>query len=122
VVFVYGTLMSGLDNHATLAGLGARFLCAASIGGRLYICDDPALVLCDDGPRVLGEVYELPDEARALRVLDAFEDEGIVYARRRCDVLTAAGSLCAFVYVTLMPIELCTLVEGGDYRAFLARS
>lgn len=79
LVFVYGTLKRGGENHALLAN--QRFLGTArtTSGYRLYGLDGyPGLLEDPQGPgEVSGEVWEV--DASALRALDELEgvDEGL---------------------------------------------
>lgn len=75
-LFVYGTLRSGGEESAVLAG--SRLIGPASVAGTLYETENgyPALMLAGPG-RVHGEVWRCPPEV--LRELDAYEgvEEGL---------------------------------------------
>ncbi|MBV9645931.1 MAG: gamma-glutamylcyclotransferase [Candidatus Eremiobacteraeota bacterium] len=111
--------MRGLENHGVLLGLGASFVAEGSVSGRLYHCRYPAFVPCADGGlRVQGELYGFRAIRAALSVLDAFEDEGAMYARIVVPVRRRDGSRApeAYAYRYLLPTEGCRLVPSGDFR------
>lgn len=116
-LFVYGTLMSGLDcamgreQRAHLAG-SARSFGAGFVQGRLYdLGHYPGLVASDDpGDQVAGEVLRLADAAATLGWLDAYEGIGAADG----DGVTAEAD----EYVRmLMPVRLKggTLVSAWVY-------
>lgn len=108
-LFVYGTLMGGLDcamgreQRVHLAG-SARSFGAGIVQGRLYdLGHYPGLVTSDDpGEQVAGEVLRLTDAAATLGWLDAYEGIGAAGG----DGVTAQAD--EYVRI-LMPVRL----EGG---------
>ncbi len=79
-LFVYGSLKRGFALHPHLVRLGARFLARAKVAAELvdggpYPGARPA---SRQGKWIQGELFELRQPARALRVLD--EVEGFVAA------------------------------------------
>ena len=81
LLFVYGTLRRGGDNHAKLAG--ARYISSARTVAGYELVDMggyPAVLEhgCD---AIVGELYEI-DDALSKR-LDAFEEVPTLYERKR---------------------------------------
>jgi gamma-glutamylaminecyclotransferase len=115
-VFVYGSLMSGLEHHDTLAH--ASFLGPATtlVTYRLYAIDYyPAAVIDDAGCALEGELYQVDD--LTLAALDAVEDAPGYFERARTAVSWGAE---AFIYV--LPRERLPrgdggAVDGGSWRA-----
>jgi len=109
LVFVYGTLRSGQVNASLMNG--ARFIARATARGRLYACRWPAFI--DGDGFVVGELYEVDDEQ--LACLDAFEDEGVSYARERREVRDESGANhAAWIYRWLGSLEGCRPIPSGD--------
>ena len=72
-LFVYGTLMKGMNAYELLAGTGARFVAEASIQGRLYdVGDYPAVVKVNEADAsVAGELFVATDATMA--AVDEYE-------------------------------------------------
>lgn len=116
LVFVYGTLRLGCENASRMDQ--ARFVARATARGRLYACRWPAFVKGDG--YVVGEIYAVNQEQLAL--LDAFEDEGRLYARERCDVRDEHGERrSAWIYRWLGSIEECRPIPSGDVSRVLGK-
>ncbi|KAG6611264.1 Gamma-glutamylaminecyclotransferase A [Phytophthora cinnamomi] len=133
LVFVYGTLKTGLYNYTTYLrpaiALGkASFVGAARTTNEDYhmVLDDQAWYPClyrapSHGYRVAGEVYSVDDDTlAALDVLEEVDDD--LYARDEIDVDLIDGerkgeTLSCHVY--LMPIfdDLPKLQRIADYTA-----
>ena len=108
VLFVYGTLRRGFELHHHLARLGARFLTEARVAAELidrgrYPGVRPA---GRKGKWVRGELFQLRQPARDLRVLD--EVEGFI---------TGAPERSEFVRATTEVI----LNNGAQWRAWIYR-
>ncbi len=104
LVFVYGTLMQGRENHE-------KFLSEASFKGQAHI-EGYALydlgsypgIIAEEEQKVLGEVYEI--DAKILRELDWLEDEGDLYQRVITKVFFTEGSHGeAYVYRYLKSVS-----------------
>ncbi|MCL6516980.1 gamma-glutamylcyclotransferase family protein [Alicyclobacillus sp.] len=102
LVFVYGSLREGEQNHHFLRG-AVRVARRARVHGRLYDTGEgyPAMIP-DETAWTQGEVYRVDDQA--LNRIDWLEDyhgEGRdnLYNRRVMRVETEVGPLEAFVYV-----------------------
>jgi len=121
-LFVYGTLMSGGENHCLLAGR-AGLIGLGRMRGRLFLVDYfPGLVDSDDPAEiVVGEVWRL-DEPDLLRMLDEFE--GCVEApplfvrASRTVTIDDGGTLTAWVYVYARSTAGQRAIPSGDWRAF----
>ena len=116
-LFVYGTLRRQSSAHGLLEG--SRYFAKASLGGTLYdLGQYPGLVRDNaGGGRVVGEVYELPNQTahRMLRALDRYE--GNEFVRRRTFVTLANGvRRAAWVYVLRSrPSRSVRKIESGRY-------
>lgn len=88
-LFVYGTLKRGFDLHDVLRGQTFCSVVASLTRGRLFDCGNwPALVACDDGQFVRGELYRVSDAC--LQRCDDVEDVGTgLYERRLIDLCTS---------------------------------
>ncbi|MCX7779548.1 MAG: gamma-glutamylcyclotransferase [Negativicutes bacterium] len=129
-IFVYGTLMTGMDNYHLIQPFVRS--CAPAVMRNAMLYDltygYPALVLAKGPCQVYGEIMELADIDRALAVLDRLEDyfgEGCqdnLYDRLVCEVYELSGrARDAYVYVWSRPGELATVgrpVESGCWRSF----
>lgn len=129
-IFVYGTLMRGMENFRLIAPFAASVE-AAEADGALYHLPYGYPALAPGGAgTVRGEAVRARDMAAALAVLDELEDyrgpgdpanlyERVVVAVR----LTSGGEVAAYVYVWARPEELAAIgvpVPGGCWRAFMA--
>ena len=82
ILFVYGTLMAGQENHRQLAG--ARFVGKARTLARYTLARAGGFPALREGgtTAVPGELYDLDESV--LPALDAFEGEG--YVRKDVDL------------------------------------
>jgi gamma-glutamylaminecyclotransferase len=114
-IFVYGSLLRGLANHAVLGA--ARYLGTARTEPRWTLRSLGSFpALCAGGyTSVAGELYELND-AELARV-DRLEGHPTFY--RRTALTLADGSL-AETYVYQHDTRELPLVPSGDWRAFQA--
>lgn len=118
-LFVYGSLMRGMEAHPRLRG--ARLLGEGTVRARLF--DLGAYPGAVPGAGVVkGEVWEL--EEGALAALDAYEGfvarapEESLFVRRRVVVrLVLGGSVRAWIYFAARVPDGTPEVEGGDWRA-----
>ncbi|GMF11369.1 unnamed protein product [Phytophthora lilii] len=133
LVFVYGTLKTGLYNYTTYLqpaiALGkASFVGAARTSREDFhmVLDDQAFYPClyrapTEGYRVSGEVYSVDDDTlAALDVLEEVDDD--LYARDEIDVELLSGERkgdTVSCQVYLMPIldDLPNLERITDYTA-----
>ncbi|HXG36580.1 MAG TPA: gamma-glutamylcyclotransferase family protein [Dehalococcoidia bacterium] len=128
-LFVYGTLMNGMEANVILASKGARYVGSGVIQGRLYdLGEYPAAVKSDDPNEVVvGELYELPDLA-ALRGLDAYEEfepdqpDGSVFIREEVTVRMPEERgrevrAWAYFYNPALQVRGARRISSGDYRA-----
>lgn len=118
-VFVYGTLLRGLERNDALGA--SRYLGPALIHATLYDLGSYPGIKRGSTP-VAGEIYEV--DASTLGRLDAIEDyyptdpAASLYLRKtvqaRC--LEDGSDVDVFAYFYAPPIEGCTLIAHGDYR------
>jgi gamma-glutamylcyclotransferase (GGCT)/AIG2-like uncharacterized protein YtfP len=127
-LFVCGTLRSGLvpDEVAGVMGRMLR-IGAASVPGRLYdLGDYPGAVLdpnCD--AKIIGEVFQLPDDDAVIAALDAYEgidpqDSGdSMFVRREAEITIEGGAnLQCWIYVYNRDVASATLITSGDYLIY----
>lgn len=131
LLFVYGTLLSGLSNHHHMQG--ARCLGPASVQGALFdLGEYPAMVMtgarAEPLETVMGELYQI--EASHLQRLDTLEEvdpesiENSMYLRVTSEVTWLASTmpqtLRAQIYVYNWSLEGRPRIENGDFRRHIA--
>lgn len=114
-LFVYGTVRRGGVRAMNDLFPGAKFVGGGEVSGRLYdLGEYPGLQLGGSGSRVVGEVYEIDDEA--LGKLDDIEASSD-YRRGRVEVSLFGGDrVTCWVYAPAS--EVCLgrrLIESGDW-------
>lgn len=113
LLFVYGTLRRGADNHAELSG--AQFSCAARTAAAYELVDlggYPA-VIEGGNTAVEGEIYEV--DAALLQRLDEFEEAPHLYERKLVSMaLDSAQPVEAYV---MRPerVRDAPRIESGDW-------
>jgi gamma-glutamylcyclotransferase (GGCT)/AIG2-like uncharacterized protein YtfP len=96
LIFVYGTLRQGGLRAMPTIFPGAKFLGQANVSGSLYdLGAYPGLLLDDSTSSVIGEVYEIDDEA--LKQLDEIEASSS-YWRKQVEVSLDNHSMRCWVY------------------------
>jgi gamma-glutamylcyclotransferase (GGCT)/AIG2-like uncharacterized protein YtfP len=96
LVFVYGTVRRGGLRAMPDLFPGAKFVGDASVGGSLYdLGAHPGLMLDGSGSTVVGELYEVEDEA--LNRLDDLEASSN-YRRRRMEASLGDERTACWVY------------------------
>lgn len=121
-LFVYGTLMSGGENHRLLSRR-AELIGPGRMRGRLFVVDYyPGLVDSDyPAELVAGEVWRLLD-SEILRELDDFEgcsEAPPLFIRDSRTVMVDVGTLDAWVYVYARSSAGLQLIPSGDWRVAL---
>ncbi|MGE4267529.1 MAG: gamma-glutamylcyclotransferase [Deferribacterales bacterium] len=115
-LFVYGTLMSGLDKEGRMNG--AELTCAECRTSRelsMYIYEGcPFVFEGRNRYRIKGELYEVPDDM--LKYLDEYE--GDFYFRKMEEVECGDSVFTAFMYFGRGHFFGMKEVSGGDYRKF----
>ena len=119
-LFVYGSLMRGLESHHYLAG--AVFVEQAWTQGTLVSLGDyPGLIA--GGARVNGELYRLADTPAALEVLDDFEDfdpadpERSLFVRSLAEIHGEGGGVfTAWLYLFNQDVAGAPVISSGDWR------
>lgn len=111
-VFVYGSLLSGLDNHRLL--VGQRFIGEASTRPAFTLAslgEFPGMA-AGGSQAVAGEVYQVTPEC--LAALDRLEGHPRFYRR---SIITLDNGLKVATY--LLPaarVSGCPIVESGSWR------
>ncbi len=106
----------GGDRRAGVEG-ALRFLEPCRIPGALWdLGEYPGLV--EGGGEVRGELYEV--ELATLAALDAYEEEGSLYLRKR--VALNEPRLEAWVYLYNGSLDRARPIPGGCWRTHCSRS
>jgi len=124
-LFVYGTLRPN-PAPAEVADLVRPLIRigAASAPGRLYdLGAYPGAVLDPDcDAKIIGEVFQLPDDDATLAALDVYEGfdphdlKMSLFARRKCEATLEGGAkLECWIYVYNRQVESTTRITDGDY-------
>jgi len=121
VIFVYGTLMSGLRLSHILDS--SEFLGEAIAGGVcLYNLGSYPAIKRGDGA-VVGEIYHVTNAI--LDQLDVVEGytpnnlEHSLYHRKKIKILLPTISTDVFAYFYNGSIDSSRLITSGDYRAYI---
>ncbi len=124
-VFVYGTLLRGMERSQALDH--ARFLGHALTKGVLYDLGSFPAILKGDSP-VFGELYEASDnELRRLDVIEGFREsdpKGSLYVREEVSVVVLSDGReeQAFAYFYNDSVDPRKRIACGDYRRYLLES
>jgi gamma-glutamylcyclotransferase (GGCT)/AIG2-like uncharacterized protein YtfP len=77
------------------------------------------------GSRIIGEVYEIPDDEAMMAALDGYEgidplnEQACLFARRRCQVSLVDGRrIESWIYVYNQPVTSAELIASGDYLTY----
>jgi gamma-glutamylcyclotransferase (GGCT)/AIG2-like uncharacterized protein YtfP len=127
-LFVYGTLLPA-QTPPELQELTRRlrFVSAGSMPGQLYdLGQYPGAVFdANSSSRVLGQVFELPDDPRLLAQLDEYEGclpadpRGSLFSRQLLPITLEGGSVkMCWVYLYNRPLGQAPLIPSGDYSAY----
>ena len=120
-VFVYGSLLRGLGNHALLMRHQAAFLGEAfteeATFSMVSLGAFPAI--CWGGcQRIKGEVYQVDDAGIA--ALDRLEGTPSFYKRERIAVVLDGERVMVWTYLLASGNSYRSPVPGGDWRAHIA--
>jgi gamma-glutamylcyclotransferase (GGCT)/AIG2-like uncharacterized protein YtfP len=123
-LFVYGTLRPSFAPPELKELIGQwRKVGDGYVHGRLYdLGEYPGAVLDSASEtRIIGEVFELPDDDSTLAALDSYEgfDPGnlnaSLFVRRRCEVMFEDDSkIECWVYVYNRRVTPSTIIQSGD--------
>ena len=130
LLFVYGTLMQGLDNARFLQSPNrANYLGNAKIRGLIYdLGEFPGFVPQDRGLEgqeehwVYGELYHLEDPTVLLDTLDIVEGvnpfypERSLFVRKLLPAEYQGTETLAWVYVFNQPLDRFAIIPSGDFR------
>jgi gamma-glutamylcyclotransferase (GGCT)/AIG2-like uncharacterized protein YtfP len=118
-LFVYGLLRSDVGGPLQPAlARAARLAGRALWRGRLYrVAEFPGAAPCDADEFVVGELYELGEDAAALLAqLDAYEEVPDDYVRVRSTVNCEGREVEAWIYVWNRRTDGLERIESGDFR------
>lgn len=120
LVFVYGTLLSGMHNNrfmqgSTLIGTGTTVeeYTMYAEGIPFVSKKEPG----DVSAPVVGEVYEVPTQG--MRALDRLEGHPDFYKREQVSV--SVGAVVKPCWVYFCDARYGNVVEDCDYRAYMKR-
>lgn len=130
-VFVYGTLMSGFNNHFVVSDY-AISTGVGEIEGIIYHLPEGYPAIISGLGRVKGEVLTLKEVEEALKAMDILEDykedrENNLYERVVVHVQTASGSVEAFCYFwpesnKKYLEETGIYIKSGSWRDFVLKA
>lgn len=118
LLFVYGSLRRGFEAQDLMRRLAARYVGKGSVRGRLFDLGKfpGALKIPGTSTRVVGELYQLPSAARALKSLDRYE--GNRYRRELAEVKLRDGKRArAWIYWLQRIPASQHQIRGGDYAS-----
>ncbi len=118
LLFVYGTLLRGLERNTLLAD--SAFKGTGTICATLYDCGSYPGIREGAG-LVCGELYEINRET--LQLLDQVEGyrEGngnSLFVRQEVEVTIADGAVSAVCYFFNRSTDALALIASGDYRLY----
>lgn len=131
-LFVYGTLMNGMEASDLLSAKGAQLVGRARIEGKLLDLGEFPGAVHSSNPRdaVVGEVYELPEQT-VLRQLDSYEEYSpgdprrslFVRERVQAELLDRTGQLSAWTYFYNQNKGRLQgrRIPSGDYKSYRRR-
>ena len=128
LLFVYGTLMRGMDNpFSNQLSMASQFLGSATAPGCLYDYQGEypcAVSSSHPGEMIHGELYRLIDPESLFQELDPYEDchpedeKRSLFTRRIVDITThEQNQVKAWMYFWNKPLDGLTLIENGNYRS-----
>jgi gamma-glutamylcyclotransferase (GGCT)/AIG2-like uncharacterized protein YtfP len=120
LLFVYGTLKRGGQNHRELATHKPRFLGDGRIKGHLFRIKGesyPGAVPTSSAEYVRGELYELAAPKKALEKIDEFEgvEEGL-FVRKLADVWVGPEKVKAWTYFYARRKDRASRLVRGSFQ------
>lgn len=124
LLFVYGTLRHGFELHHHLVRLKAKCCGKGEVAGRLFDlgCYPGARSSGREGEWIRGEVYQLRQSERALRILDEIEGfnpralERGEFVREVAELILCNGERRrAWVYWLRGGVATTRRIASGDY-------
>jgi len=120
LLFVYGTLKRGGENHRHLSAHRPRFLGQGRIQGRLFRIKGesfPGAAPTTSRRYVRGELYKLTSPGKSLKKLDKFEgtDEGL-FVRKLAEVWIDGRRMKAWTYFYPGRKDKAALISSGTFR------
>ena len=125
LLFVYGTLKRGGENHRELAAHRVRFVGEGKIRGRLFRIKGesfPGAAPTASRRYVRGELYKLNNPEKALKRLDKSEgtDEGL-FVRKLAEVWIGREKMKAWAYFYPGRKDKASAISSGRFRVRAAR-
>jgi gamma-glutamylaminecyclotransferase len=125
LLFVYGTLKRGGQNHRELASHKPRFLGTGRIKGHLFRIKGesyPGAVPTSSPEYVRGELYELEAPKKALEKIDEFEgvEEGL-FVRKLAEVWVGQEKMKAWTYFYARRKDRASRLVRGSFQVKLGR-
>jgi gamma-glutamylcyclotransferase (GGCT)/AIG2-like uncharacterized protein YtfP len=129
-LFIYGTLLPEYAPSETLDSI-AHLNCVgkASVKGRLYDLGKYPGAILDPSSRmkVIGRVYEIPENKGVLRALDSYEeynpddlDNSLFIREQTTATLVGGRRVRCWIYVYNQNPGTAPLVSDGDYKKYQA--
>mgnify|MGYP000435628716 CR=1 FL=1 len=123
ILFVYGTLLSGLERSYVLDG--SIFISEATAIAKLYNLGDYPGIKNGDGI-VHGELYDVDDitleELDQIEGFDSNNFNNSLYLRSEIRIIAPTIIIPVYSYFYNLQIDDEMLIEDGDYRKFLKSS
>ena len=121
LIFVYGTLLSGLERSYVLNS--CDFISEAVAGSScLYNLGSYPGIKKGDGA-VVGELYEVDDiTLETLDMIEGFDSTNLnnsLYHRSEIKIILPNITTKVFAYFYNLPVVESMLIDDGDYRQFL---
>lgn len=122
LVFVYGSLLHGMQNHRLLKTIAAEFYGETSLPAQYHMLDAakgswPGIIK-GGNTEIEGELYYVDDAGLAR--LDILEDTPNLFTRSR--VRTQSGDLAWVYTLNRQHARGCPVVESGSWRSYRTRT
>lgn len=126
-IFVYGTLMIGMDNHRIIQSY-TRSIQPGRVAGQLYHLPYgyPAYISGSQGGWVYGELVELQDIPSALTALDRLEEywgpdcpENVYNRVIQAVIIADETEILSYIYEwnnRSLLTEIGTVITSGDWK------
>ncbi len=129
-LFIYGTLLPGHGPKVVADVVEKlRYVGQGAAQGRLYdLGEYPGAVLnASSRTKILGRVFELPQDKNVLKSLDAYEGfnpnnlKNSLFSREQTTItLDDSRKLRCWIYVYNQDVSSAKLISSGDYSKYQA--